>query len=113
MTQQPDDLVERMARAMMSVDGEGNYKGVLDPTAIRDAEAAAKIARQSDAATITALRQQVAELEGEAKFLCDRIDQLDWSMDFEDFARDFTGHVEPSWERLRSIIRNRSNDHEG
>lgn len=42
-------------------------------------------------------------LEAEAAFLLCRISELDWSLSPEDFAREFSGHVEPSIERLRIL----------
>jgi len=36
-----------------------------------------------------------------AQFLCDRLDELDFSQDMESFARDFHGHVAPALSRLK------------
>ncbi len=43
----------------------------------------------------------------EARFLLDRISELDWSLDRDDFARDWHGHVEPSLVRLDHLATGR------
>jgi hypothetical protein len=45
------------------------------------------------------------ELLEESTFLLARIDELDWSMGKEEFARQWNGHVEPSLYRLGVAIR--------
>lgn len=40
----------------------------------------------------------------EAQFLCDRLDELDWSMSFDDFGNNYNGHVDPSHSRLKGFL---------
>lgn len=40
----------------------------------------------------------------EADFLCARLDELDWSMDYEEFGNNFYGHVAPSHSRLKDWL---------
>lgn len=40
----------------------------------------------------------------EAQFLCDRLDELDWSMGFDDFGNSYSGHVDPSHSRLKGFL---------
>lgn len=50
---------------------------------------------------------RVAVLEAalaEAQFLCNRLDELDFSQSMEDFTRDHCGHVDPSHARLKSAL---------
>lgn len=51
-----------------------------------------------------ASRGGLAALLCEAQFLLDRIDSLDWSVDLEEFFRDWNGHVEPPLCRLRALL---------
>lgn len=46
----------------------------------------------------------MSNLHVDGQFLLDRIDQLDWSVDAEEFFRDWCGHVEPAIARLRAAI---------
>lgn len=49
-------------------------------------------------------------VEAEAQFLVDRIDEMDWSLDAEDFVREWNGHVDPPLCRLRSTLKARKGD---
>ena len=40
----------------------------------------------------------------EARFLCDRLGELDWSQDIDDLSNDFNGHVDPPLSRLRGML---------
>ncbi len=44
-------------------------------------------------------------IEQEALFLCCRLDEFELSNDHEEMARDYMGHVEPSLERLKSLLK--------
>ena len=46
-----------------------------------------------------------AALVDMAQFLIDRIDEIDWSLAPEDFARQWDGHVDPPLCRLRNALR--------
>ena len=46
----------------------------------------------------------VEALRDEGQFLLDRIDQLDWSLEPDDFAREWNGHVEPPLARFRAAL---------
>ena len=43
-------------------------------------------------------------VEEEASFLLERIEELDWSLEWEGFQREWYGHVEPSLGRLRQAL---------
>lgn len=45
-----------------------------------------------------------SDVVDEAQFLCDRLDELDWSQDYEDLANDFDGHVSPPHSRLKKAL---------
>jgi hypothetical protein len=47
----------------------------------------------------------VREALEEVRFLLNRIGELDWSLDRDEFANDWHGHVAPSLSRLESAIR--------
>ena len=49
-------------------------------------------------------RGMVERVIGQAQFLCDRLDNLDFSMDMEDFAREHAGHVDPAHSRLKDSL---------
>jgi hypothetical protein len=53
-----------------------------------------------DAASVT---PDAGEIIAEAQFLVDRIQQLDWC-DFEQFQREWNGHVDPPLYRLRKLL---------
>ncbi|WP_370372417.1 hypothetical protein [Henriciella pelagia] len=58
-------------------------------------------------AEISDLRAQLDEamwVMKEARFLCDRLGELDWSQDIDDLANDFNGHVDPPLSRLRRVL---------
>lgn len=40
----------------------------------------------------------------EARFLVDRLKELDWAQGVKGFERDFSGHVVPSLERLNALL---------
>jgi hypothetical protein len=40
----------------------------------------------------------------EAQFLCDRLDELDWSMGMDEFANMHSAHVDPSHSRLKGAL---------
>jgi hypothetical protein len=44
------------------------------------------------------------QIVNEARFLLDRLDDLDLDDDTDDLIRDWNGHVEPSIARLRSLV---------
>lgn len=46
----------------------------------------------------------INSLIDEAQFLCDRLDDLDWSITMEEHANDFSGHVDPSLYRLKQYL---------
>lgn len=46
----------------------------------------------------------VREALTEARFLCDRLDELDFSLDMEEFTRLHIGHVDPSHSRLKGFL---------
>ena len=63
------------------------------------------IAAWNTRATSLAAQDGLAEaLEHEGQFLLDRIDQLDWSLEPDDFAREWNGHVEPPLARFRDAL---------
>jgi len=67
------------------------------------------------ATTITALQERIKELEGEAQFLIERLDDFERGSlcdDIEDACRDFDGHVSPAIERLRSTLKDSGNGSE-
>lgn len=45
-----------------------------------------------------------AHIVNEARFLCARIDDLDFSQDMETFSREHAGHVDPSHYRLKALL---------
>lgn len=49
--------------------------------------------------------QQVREeaLLTAARFLVDRLDELDWSLEPDEFLSDFYGHVAPAISRLKNL----------
>ena len=49
-------------------------------------------------------RGMVERVIDQAQFLCDRLDNLDFSMDMEDFAREHAGHVDPAHSRLKDSL---------
>jgi hypothetical protein len=44
------------------------------------------------------------DIRDAAQFLCDRLDEMDFSLSMEDFAREHSGHVEPAHERLKAML---------
>ncbi len=61
-------------------------------------------------AAIEATEARVAEMKSEAAFLIDRIMNLDQGSMDKDTARDLYGHVMPSVERLRTYLKDNSNE---
>lgn len=60
------------------------------------------------ATEITTLRQQLADVrewQNEARFLLARIEEMDWSQDPDEFARQWHGHVEPPLSRLSKHLK--------
>jgi hypothetical protein len=61
-------------------------------------------------AAAKALRQPVADeamverVASSGQFLLDRLDELDWSQSFDDFSRDYSGHVDPAISHFRAAI---------
>lgn len=51
--------------------------------------------------TETERAREVTNTEQRAQFLCDRLDELDFSLSMDDFAREFHGHVAPALSRLK------------
>jgi hypothetical protein len=45
-----------------------------------------------------------ASIASMAQFLCDRLDNLDFSRDMDDFANDYSGHVDPALWRLKHAL---------
>ena len=45
------------------------------------------------------------EIEVEARFLCERLSEFELCNDHEEMARQFIGHIVPSLERLKTILR--------
>lgn len=52
---------------------------------------------QQSAPTSDVLREQ-------AQFLCDRLDELDWSVSFDEFGNAYYGHVDPAHHRLKATL---------
>ena len=51
------------------------------------------------------LTDELAKMIGQAKFLLARLDELDWSLpSFQEFANEFSGHVDPAISRLRDTV---------
>jgi len=44
------------------------------------------------------------ELRGAGQFLADRIWELGWSQGWEEFQREWNGHVEPAFHRFRKLL---------
>lgn len=64
---------------------------------------------QNARAALAAMREgvdrgMVERVIDQAQFLCDRLDNLDFSMDMEDFAREHAGHVDPAHSRLKDSL---------
>ena len=53
---------------------------------------------------MTRYRTRPREVDAAARFLMDRIDEMDFSLSMEDFTRDWYGHVEPAFERFKHAI---------
>jgi hypothetical protein len=49
-------------------------------------------------------REALERVIDEAQFLCDRLDNLDWSISFDEFGNDYYGHVDPSHSRLKGYL---------
>lgn len=64
-------------------------------------EAAARLSAPPSAAAAVLAERELVEA---AAFLLDRISELDWSLDRDDFAREWHGHVEPPLVRLDRLI---------
>lgn len=60
---------------------------------------------ETDAVWIaTAALAPALAIMGDCAFLIDRIDELDWSLDPDDFAREWSGHVDPALCRARAAL---------
>ncbi len=53
---------------------------------------------------MTMVADHITHLIGEAHFLCNRLDELDWSMGPDDLANNFSGHVDPPLHRLKGLL---------
>lgn len=108
MTQQPDDLpcygigLRQVAYVLKSVANGDDQSAVAVKCANICKDAAKHI--ETDAATITELRQRVAKLEADLRDVLDRIDESYRRYGFEWAGDDIAAF---------QAIRNRSNDHEG
>ena len=61
-------------------------------------------AREAAEAKAKAREAMLRDIVNEAAFLIDRLRDLDWSQDYDDFANSYSGHVDPSESRLRGLI---------
>jgi len=75
-------------------------------------EAADAIERLALSTPATA-QGDVREALREARFLCDRLDELDFSVGMEEFTRLHIGHVDPSHSRLKAALATLGTPHEG
>ena len=70
-------------------------------------------ARDKEATRPPVADDPVERVLHEAQFLCDRLDNLDFSMGMDDFAREHAGHVDPSHSRLKAALAALSRPGEG
>ncbi len=54
--------------------------------------------------TIRAQAAEIARMRTMGQFLCDRIGEMDWSVEPDEFASGWHGHVEPALCRFRDAI---------
>lgn len=50
------------------------------------------------------LREALDEVRGKGEFLLARIDELDWSVSYEEFGNSWSGHVDPALSRFRAAL---------
>jgi hypothetical protein len=62
------------------------------------------LARHREQAERDTIAGSAGEVLREAQFLCDRLDELDWSMTYEEYGRSYNGHVDPSHSRLKGAL---------
>ncbi len=100
-------LIERL-RSMYSHRGDGIPTQFVNP----DGDEAATTIERLTAALESASPPMVPRgwklvpnyVVAEAQFLCDRLDELDWSIAMVEFANLHSAHVDPSHSRLKSAL---------
>jgi len=68
---------------------------------------AISVAEAMNAAISTPVAAQgdvVREALREVRFLCNRLDELDFSVDMDEFTRLYMGHIDPSHSRLKDLL---------
>ena len=105
------DVAETITAHMRSPDMIWGL-GRIDPELLDEMEAELRsvtVAALENALTSLSLsphqgdREAIARCVEQARFLCDRLDELDWC-DLDRTANDFSGHVDPVLSRLKSTL---------
>jgi hypothetical protein len=97
------DYRMNLAKALFEATYDGNLRVWSDATRdywLRRADAAVA----SHAPTAPVKGDDVERLLACGRFLLDRLDELDFSMSMDDFAREHAGHVDPAIARFRAAL---------